>query len=84
MISVVSAATRIACKQMTLQHLDALQASLEQASGLSARPDWGRKATAHAELFNVLAGLTGDRDLALQVRRAATGRGRCRLGRLWR
>ena len=71
MISVVSAATRIACKQMTLQHLDALQASLEQASGLSARPDWGRKATAHAELFNVLAGLTGDRDLALQVSSAA-------------
>lgn len=70
-ISVVSAATRIACKQMTLQHLDALQASLEQASGLSARPDWGRKATAHAELFNVLAGLTGDFDLALLVSSAA-------------
>jgi hypothetical protein len=70
-ISVVSAATRIACKQMTLQHPDALQASLEQASGPSARPDWGRKATAHAELFNVLAGLTGDRDLALQVSSAA-------------
>jgi GntR family transcriptional regulator, transcriptional repressor for pyruvate dehydrogenase complex len=70
-ISVVSAATRIACKQMTLQHLDALQASLEQASGLSARPDWGRKATAHAELFNVLAGLTGDFDLALLVNSAA-------------
>jgi nickel superoxide dismutase len=31
--SVVSAATRIACRQVTLQHLDALQASLEQASG---------------------------------------------------
>ena len=70
-ISVVSAATRIACKQMTLQHLDALHASLEQASGLPTRPDWGRKATAHAELFNVLAALTGDRDLALQVSSAA-------------
>ena len=37
MISVVSAATRMACRQMTLQHLDALHASLEQASGLPAR-----------------------------------------------
>src|SRR5690349_22942377 len=70
-ISVVSAATRVACRQMTLQHLDALQASLEQASGLPARPDWGRKATAHAELFNVLGGLTGDCDLALLVSSAA-------------
>jgi DNA-binding GntR family transcriptional regulator len=70
-ISVVSAATRIACKQMTLQHLDALQASLEQASGLSAKPDWGRKATAHAELFNVLGDLAGDGDLARLVSSAA-------------
>lgn len=71
MISVLSAATRIACRQMTLQHLDALQASLEQASGLPARPDWGRKAAAHAELFSVLGGLTGDCDLALLVSSAA-------------
>ena len=71
MISVLSAATRIACRQMTLRHLDALQASLEQASGLPARPDWGRKAAAHAELFNVLGGLTGDCDLALLVSSAA-------------
>ena len=33
MIAVVSAATRIACRQMTVQHLDALQASLERAVG---------------------------------------------------
>ena len=71
MISVVSAATRIACRQMTLQHLDALQASLGQASGLPARPDWERKATAHAELFNVLGDLAGDSDLALLVSSAA-------------
>ena len=54
MISALSAATRIACRQMTPQHLDALHASVEQASGLSARPDWEPKAAAHAELFNVL------------------------------
>ena len=71
MISVLSAATRIACKQMTPQHLDALYASVEQASGLPARPDWGRKATAHAELFNVLGDLSGDGDLAPLVTSAA-------------
>ena len=70
-ISVVSAATRIACNQMTLQHLDALQASLEQASGLPARPDWRRKVAAHAELFNMLGALTGDCDLALLMSSAA-------------
>jgi len=56
-ISVLSAATRIACRQMTPQHLDALHASVEEASRLSARPDGWRKATAHAELFNVLGDL---------------------------
>jgi GntR family transcriptional regulator, transcriptional repressor for pyruvate dehydrogenase complex len=70
-ISVLSAATRIACGQMTAQHLDALHASVEQASGLPARPDWGRKATAHAELFGVLGDLAGDRDLARLVSSAA-------------
>lgn len=70
-ISVLSAATRIACRQMTQQHLDALHASVEQASRLSARPDWGPKATAHAELFNVLGDLAGDGDLARLVSLAA-------------
>lgn len=63
MISLLSAVTRIACRQMTPQHLNALHASVEQASCLSARPDWARKAIAHAELFNVLSDLTGDSDL---------------------
>src|ERR1700740_2316660 len=40
MISLLSAATRIACGQMTAQHLDALHASVERASSLSARHDW--------------------------------------------
>ncbi len=48
MISALSAATRIACRQMTPQHLDALHAGVELASGLSARPDWRPKAAAHA------------------------------------
>lgn len=76
MISLLSAATRIACKQMTpqhlnAQHLNALHASVEQASCLSARDDWERKATAHAELFTMLGGLTGDCDLARLVSSAA-------------
>jgi DNA-binding FadR family transcriptional regulator len=72
LISLQSAATRIACQRMTAQHLNAMQASVEQASCLSARPDWGRKATAHAELFNLLGDSTGDPVLALLVG-SATG-----------
>jgi DNA-binding GntR family transcriptional regulator len=72
-ISVLSAVTRMACTQMTPQHLDALHASVDQASGLPARPDWERKASTHAELFNVLGDLAGDGDLAPLVS-LATGR----------
>ena len=72
LISLQSAATRIACQRMTAQQLSALQASVEQASSLSARPDWGRKATAHAELFNLLGDSTGDPELAL-LAGSATG-----------
>ena len=71
MISLLSAATRIACRQMTPQHLNALHASVERASGLSARYDWERKVTAHAELFTMLGDVTGDRDLARLVSSAA-------------
>ena len=73
MISLLSAATLIACRQMTPQHLNALHASVEQASGLSARHNWERKATADAELFTMLGHLTGDCDLARLVS-SATGR----------
>ena len=71
MISPLSAATRIACRQMTPEQLTALHASVERASCLSARHDWERKATAHAELFTVLGDVTGDRDLARLVSSAA-------------
>jgi len=72
LISLQSAATRIACQRMTAQQLSALHASVEQASCLSARHDWGRKATAHAELFNLLGDSTGDPELAL-LAGSATG-----------
>jgi len=71
MISPLSAATRLACRQMTPQHLNALHASVERASCLSARHDWERKAAAHGELFTMLGDLTGDRDLARLVSSAA-------------
>ncbi len=71
MIPLLSAATRIACRQMTLQRLNALHASVERASCLSARHDWERKVTAHAELFTMLGDLTGDCDLARLVSSAA-------------
>jgi DNA-binding GntR family transcriptional regulator len=71
MISVLSAATRIACRQLTPEHLNALHASVERASCLSARHDWERKAAAHAELFTMLGEVTGDRDLARLVSSAA-------------
>jgi hypothetical protein len=63
----LQSAVRIACQRMTAQHLDALHASVEQASCLSARQDWERKAAAHAELFNLLGDSTGDPVLALLV-----------------
>ena len=53
------------------QHLNALHASVERASCLSARHDWERKVTAHAELFTMLGDLTGDCDLARLVSSAA-------------
>jgi DNA-binding GntR family transcriptional regulator len=71
MISLLSAATRIACRRMTPQHLDALHASVERACRLSARHDWEGKVTAHAELFTMLGDLTGDCGLARLVRSAA-------------
>jgi GntR family transcriptional regulator, transcriptional repressor for pyruvate dehydrogenase complex len=71
MISLLLGATHIACRQMTRQHLNALTASVDQASCLSARPDWERKATAHLELFTILGDLTGDSDLARLVSSAA-------------
>jgi hypothetical protein len=55
MIPLLSAATRIACGQPTPQHLNALHASVERASCLSARHDWERKVTAHPELFTCWA-----------------------------
>jgi hypothetical protein len=73
MVSLLSAATHVACQQLTPPYLDALHASVERASCLPARPDWERKAAAHAELFTMLGAVTGDRELTRLVS-SATGR----------
>jgi DNA-binding GntR family transcriptional regulator len=64
---------RTACLRMTPQHLAALQSSLDQTSCLSARLQWDRKATAHAEMFNLLADALAEA-LPSSLLSSATGR----------
>jgi DNA-binding FadR family transcriptional regulator len=66
-------ATRAACSQMTVRHLKALQDSVGQAGGMQARFAWDRKATAHAEVFNVLADVIADRPVPPVVLNQAVG-----------
>jgi DNA-binding GntR family transcriptional regulator len=54
-------ATRAACSRMTTPQLEALQDSVGQVRGLPARFAWDRKAAAHAQIFNLLAGVITDR-----------------------
>jgi DNA-binding FadR family transcriptional regulator len=54
------ATVRIACRRMTVQRLEALRRSVEQACLLPSRFGWDRKAAAHAEIFNELADATRD------------------------
>jgi WhiB family transcriptional regulator, redox-sensing transcriptional regulator len=48
-------AARAACSRMTPPALEELRASVERASRLSAGAGWQRKATAHVEIFRMLA-----------------------------
>ena len=52
-------ATRAACARMTAQQLKALHDSVGQARRLPARFAWDRKATAHAQILNLLADAAG-------------------------
>ena len=64
-------ATRAACSRMTAQHLKALQDSVGQARTLPARFAWDRKATAHAQILNLLADVITDNPVpALLLNRA--------------
>lgn len=57
-------ATRAACVRMTTARLRALHDSVEQASGLRGSSGWDRRASAHAEIFTLLAGMTDDAAVA--------------------
>lgn len=62
-----AAATRAACSRMTAQHLQAVRDSVGQAGCLPARLAWERKATAHAQLINLLADMIADRPVPARV-----------------
>ena len=52
---------RIACEKMTAPAWGMLRDSVECAASLPTRSGWERKATAHAEIFSLLAEIAGDR-----------------------
>jgi hypothetical protein len=54
-IGVQATAARVAWHQMTELTLMAVCESVERAVSLPARPEWERKAAAHAELFDLIA-----------------------------
>ena len=72
-IQLYARVTRTACMRMTPQHVAALQSSLDQSCCLSARHQWDRKATAHAEMFNLLADAAAEA-LPSSLLSSATGR----------
>jgi GntR family transcriptional regulator, transcriptional repressor for pyruvate dehydrogenase complex len=59
-------ATRAACSRMTAQHLQALTDSVDQARRLPARL-WDRKATVHAQFFDLLADVITDRPVPAAI-----------------
>jgi DNA-binding GntR family transcriptional regulator len=62
--------TRVASKRMSPRHLKLLHDSVEQACWLPTGFDWDRKATAHAEIVNLLADTAADPVAALLARNA--------------
>ena len=66
-------ATRAACSRMTAPHLKALQDSVGQVRGLPARFAWDHKATAHAQIFNLLADVITDRPVPAVLLDRAVG-----------
>jgi len=65
--------TRAACSRMTAQHLKALQDSVGQARCLPARFAWDRKATAHVQIFNLLADVIADHPVSVLLLNRAVG-----------
>jgi len=68
LIRVAGLAARVACQRMTPRYLKALSDSIEQVCGLPATFAWDRKATAYAQIVNLLADAAADPVLALLVR----------------
>jgi hypothetical protein len=68
LIRVAGLATRVACQRMTPRYLKALSDSIEQVCCLPSTFAWDRKATAHAEIVNLLADAAADPVLALLAR----------------
>jgi DNA-binding FadR family transcriptional regulator len=71
LVPLCAMATRTACRQMAARHVKALQDSFEQACCLSAKHEWERNATAHAEIFNLLADVVADPLPAMLLSNAA-------------
>lgn len=71
LIRVCGLAARVACRRMTPHYLKALGDSVEQVCGLPAVFAWDRKATAHAEIVNLLVDASADPILALLARNAS-------------
>jgi len=68
LIRVAGLATRVACQRMTPRYLKALSDSIEQVCCLPAMFAWDCKATAYAQIVNLLADAAADPVLALLVR----------------
>jgi DNA-binding FadR family transcriptional regulator len=66
-------ATRAACSRMTAPHLNALRDSVGQSRSLPPRFAWDRKATAHAQIFNLLADVITDRPVPAPFLNRAVG-----------
>ena len=66
-------ATRAACSRMTAPHLKALRDSVGQSRSVPARFAWDRKATAHAQIFNLLADVITDRPVPALLLNQAVG-----------
>jgi GntR family transcriptional repressor for pyruvate dehydrogenase complex len=60
LIQLHAMAASAACAQMTSARLKTLYDSVEHAAGLRGRSAWSRRAAAHAEIFTLLAGMSGD------------------------
>jgi len=59
-IGATAACIRVASEQMTAPALETLRDSVGCAASLPTRPGWERKATAHVEIFRLLAEIAGE------------------------